>query len=146
MTSTTNFFKRIFNLRKAAKKNPDWARVEEPDTIARPAVFGIFGMLIAGFSVLAAILIMTTSPIEMIARFLASFNSTLAFPELYAAFGAALIALCDLVVATVFMMFAPADHDDIVEMISDLDANMQERIVELEASFNEKLSAIERQQ
>jgi hypothetical protein len=52
------------------------------------------------------------------------------------------IVMVDLMVATIFMFFSTADNDDVIEMISDLDANFQERIVELENSFNEKLENI----
>lgn len=139
MTTQTNIFKRIVTNMKAKKKNPDWGRVEEPDTIARPAVYAVFGILIVGFSALAAFIVMTSSPLESIALFLASFNSELSFTELYAAFGAAVIVLVDLVVMTLFMLLAPADNDDLVEMIGDLDDNTQERFVELEHNMNEKL-------
>lgn len=144
MTTQTNIFKRFITAMKTRKKNPDWARVEEPDQIARPAMYAIFGVLIAGFSMLTAfIIVMTNDPILLIAQFLSSFGSD--FASVYAAFGAAVIALCDLFVATLFMLLAPADNDDVVEMISDLDANVQERIVEMEQSFNEKLEAIKRE-
>jgi hypothetical protein len=142
MTTQTNIFKRIVANVKAKRKNPDWARVEEPDTIARPAVYAVFGILIVGFSALAAFIVMTSSPLEAIALFLASFNSDLPFTELYAAFGAAVIVLVDLVVMTLFMLLAPADNDDLVEMISDLDANTQERFIELENTINEKLHSL----
>jgi len=142
MATTTNIFKRFTSTLKNKKKNPDWARVDEPDSIARPAVFAIFGVMIAAFSVLMAFAVMTTSPAHVVASFLVSLHSELSFTQLYAAFGGALIVMIDLVVTTIFMMFSPADNDDIVEMLSDLDANVQERIVELEQSFNEKLNEI----
>ena len=142
MATTTNLFKRFAVSLKNKKKNPEWARVDEPDTIARPAVFAVFGMLIIAFTVLMAFIVMTTSPVHAVAAFLASLPSSLPFNQLYAAFGAALIVLIDLVVMTLFMLLSPADNDDLVEMISDLDANLQERIVELEHSFNEKLQTL----
>lgn len=141
MTTQTNPLKRFFASVKTRKKNPDWARVEEPDQIARPAMYAIFGVLITGFSMLTAFIVMTNDPIVLIAGFLSSFGSD--FASVYAAFGAALIALCDLFVATLFMLLAPADNDDVVEMISDLDANIQERIVELENNFNERIDRVE---
>lgn len=142
MATTTNLFKRFAVSLKNKKKNPEWARVDEPDTIARPAVFAVFGMLIIAFTVLLAFIVMTTSPVHAVAAFLASLHSSLPFNQLYAAFGAALIVMIDLVVMTLFMLLSPADNDDLVEMISDLDANLQERIVELENSVNEKLEVI----
>ncbi len=142
MTASTNLFKRIAVSLKSKKKNPDWARVEEPDAIARPALFAIFGMVIIGFSVLTAFVVMTSSPAYVIASFLVSLNSDIPFPQLYAAFGAALIVMIDLVVMTIFLMFAPADNDDIIEMISDLDSNTQERLVELEQSVGMKVDEL----
>ncbi len=140
--ATINIFKRLAVTFKSKKKNPDWARVDEPDSIARPAVFAIFGMLIIAFSVLMAFVVMTSSPVYVVASFLVSLHSTLPFTQLYATFGGALIVMIDLVVMTIFLMFSPADNDDLVEMISDMDANTQERFVELENTFNEKLNAL----
>lgn len=141
MTTQINFFKRLFAARPR-KKNPDWARVEEPDTIARPAMFAIFGVLITGFSMLAAFIVMTSDPIVLIAQFLASFGDD--FTSIYAAFGAALIALVNLFIVTLFMFMAPADNDDVVEMISDLDANTQERFVEMENTIVQHCTSIEK--
>lgn len=143
MTATT-FFKRLITPRK--NKNPDWARVEEPDTIVKPVWLGIVGMVIAAFSMLAAWNVMTVSPIEWIATFLVSLNSEMPFDQLYAAFTSAVIVLVDLLVITIFMFFSTPDNDDVIEMISDLDSNIQERIVELENSFNEKLEAFKNDQ
>lgn len=136
--TTTNIFKR--------KKNPEWARINEPDEVAKPLVYGIFGVFIMAFSVLAAFNVLTISPVHWVAHFLASFNSDLPFDYQLAALGAALIVLIDLVVLTVFLMFAPADNNELADMISELDDNTQERIVELEQTFNEKLDEIKRNQ
>jgi hypothetical protein len=138
--TATNIFKRLAARNK--NKNPDWARVEEPDTIVKPVWIGVVGLVIAAFSMLAAWNVMTISPIDWIAYFLVSLHSTMPFTQLYAAFTSAVIVMVDLMVATIFMFFSTADNDDVIEMISDLDANFQERIVELENSFNEKLENI----
>jgi hypothetical protein len=138
--TATNIFKRLAARNK--NKNPDWARVEEPDTIVKPVWIGVVGLVIAAFSMLAAWNVMTISPIDWIAYFLVSLHSTMPFTQLYAAFTSAVIVMVDLMVATIFMFFSTADNDDVIEMISDLDANFQERIVEHENSFNEKLENI----
>jgi hypothetical protein len=140
--ATTNIFKRIFT----RKKNPDWARINEPDEVAKPVVYGLFGVFIMAFSVLAAFNMLTVSPVHWVAYFLASFNSDLPFNYQLAAFGAALIVLIDLVVLTVFLMFAPADNSELADMISELDNNTQERLVELEHTFSEQLDEIKRNQ
>lgn len=137
METQNNILKRFF---AGKKKNPDWARVEEPDTIIKPVTFAVFGVLITAFLVLLTYSMMMNSPIEMIAYFLASFDGE--FNELYASFGVALIVLTNLLVTVLFMFFAPADNDDLVEMISDMDANTQERLVELENSVTEHLNRI----
>jgi hypothetical protein len=142
MATTTfkTFFKRI----AARKKNPDWARVEEPDEIIKPVLFGIVGMTIAAFSMMAAWTMMTISPMEWIASFLVSLHSDLPFEKLYATFASAVIVLVDLLIMIVFIFFGTPDNGDVIEMISDLDSNTQERIVELDNTLNEKLDAIKR--
>lgn len=140
MATQTNLFKRLFTAKKSAKKNPDWARVEEPDTILKPVTFAVFGVLITSFLVILTYSMMMNSPIEMIAYFLASFDGE--FNELYASFAVALIVLTNLLVTVLFMFFSPADNDDIVEMLRDLDANFQERMVEHEQNTSEHLNRI----
>lgn len=142
--ATTNIFKRIFT----RKKNPDWARINEPDEVTKPLVYALFGMVFMSFSALVAlnVLTMPMSPVHWVAYFLASFNSDLPFNYQLAAFGAALIVLIDLFVLTVFLMFAPADNSELADMISKLDDNTQERFVELEHTFIERLDEIKRNQ
>lgn len=142
--TATNIFKRLIEKKK--NKNPDWARVEEPDTIVKPVWLGIVGLVIAAFSMLAAWNVMIASPISWIAYFLISLHSDMPFTQLYAAFTSAVIVLVDLVVITIFMFFSTADNDDVIEMISDLDANFQERIVELDNGINQKLDDIKTNQ
>lgn len=137
MATQTSIFKRIFNNKK---KNPDWARVEEPDTFLQASLFGVIGVVITAFLVLLAYSLMMNSPIEMIAYYLASFDGE--FNELYASFGVAIIVLTNLFVTVLFMFFAPVSNDDIIEMIADLDANTQERFVELENNVTEHLNRI----
>jgi hypothetical protein len=139
-----NIFTRIREWKKNRKKNPDWARVEEPETILRDAQIVIYGIVITAFLVLAAWTVMIASPVQWIARFLSSLHSPLPFDQLYASFGISVIVLINVFVTVVWVMFGQASHDDIVEMISDMDSNTQERIVELENSVNEKLEAIHR--
>lgn len=144
---TTNLFKNFLvrvKKNQSKKKNQDWARVEEPDTIIKPMMYLLVAIVIAGFSMLAAFQLMTKSPIEMIAYFLVSLHSDLPFEQLYAAFGSALIAMIDLTVMSLFLFLPSLENDDVIEMISDLDANIQERIVEFESSINERLDAITR--
>jgi hypothetical protein len=140
MATQTNLFKRLFTVKKSAKKNPDWARVEEPETTLQSATIAVFGVTITAFLVILTYSMMMNSPIEMIAYFLASFDGE--FNELYASFAVAIIVLTNLFVTVMFMFFAPVSNDDIVEMISDLDSNTQERLVELEHNVTEHLNHI----
>lgn len=138
-----NILKRFFV--KPAKKNPDWARIEEPNTIIQPVQVGVIGVVITAFCMLFAYSVMTNSLMEWIAYYLVQLqlNNPLAtFTELYAAFTVAIVFFAHLLVTVWFLFFMPASNDDIVEMISDLDSNTQERIVELENTFNEKLDRI----
>lgn len=142
-----NIFKRLFT--KSEKKNPDWARIEEPDTIIQPVQVGVIGVVITAFCMLFAYSVMTNSLMEWIASYLVqmqSNNPTATFTDLYAAFTAAIVFFAHLLVTVWFLFFMSASNDDIVEMISDLDSNTQERIVELDNTLNEKLDTIIRNQ
>lgn len=138
--TTINLFKRF--AKKDRKKNPDWSRIEEPDEIVKPMLIGIIGIVIAAFSMMTAWNVMTTSPTVWIATFLASLNSPLPFPQLYATFASAVIVMIDLFVTTIYIFFNVPGNEDVIEMISDLDSNIQERIVELENGLNQKIDAI----
>src|SRR5689334_5733732 len=139
-----NFFTRIRASLKNRKKNPDWARVEEPDMIMRPVQFIIMSLILISFLMLFAIYLMNGNLVQWVAAFLFSLNSPLSFTELYAAFSAAIVFLICFPVMLLLILTMQPDNDDIVEMMSDLDANFQERIVELENNVNEKLDAIKR--
>lgn len=139
-----NIFSRIKLALKNKKKNSDWARVDEPDTFLKSFEFAIYGLFITAFLMLLAWAFMINDPVHWIAQLLASTNTPAPFAERYASFGAALIFLVNLVVTIVFIMFANPDHSDIVEMISDLDSNFQERIVELDNKVSERLDEITR--
>jgi hypothetical protein len=139
-----NIFTRIRAALKNKKKNPDWARVDEPETLLMGSQYAIFGVMITAFLVIIAWTAMIGDPIQWIAHFLFTLNSTLPFDQLLASFGGALIVLINMLVTVIFILFAPASNDDIVEMVSDLDANIQERIVEFESGVNERLDEIKR--
>lgn len=142
MATTSTLIKRFVSMRKNKQKNPDWARVEEPDTIIRPATFGVFGLVVVALSVWLAWIVMTTSPIDAIANFLVSLHSDMPFTQLYAAFASALIVMIDLLVMTIFLFFSNAGNDDVIEMIRDLDTNTQERLVEFENTMREKFNGL----
>lgn len=137
-----NNLSKIFAALKNKKKNPDWARIEEPDVLLKNFEYVIYGVVITAFLVLLTWGVMSASPIIWIAQFLASLNSSLPFEQQLAAFGAAVIILINMLLTVIFMIFAPASNDDVVEMVSDLDGNIQDRIVELENTFNEQLNSI----
>jgi low affinity Fe/Cu permease len=139
-----NFLARIRAALKNRKKNPDWARVDEPETLLKGSQFAIFGVMITAFLVIITWTVMIGDPVQWIAHFLFALHSPLPFNQLLASFGVAVIVLINMLVTVIFILFAPVNNDDIVEMISDLDANIQERIVELENGTNEKLDEIKR--
>jgi low affinity Fe/Cu permease len=131
------------NLKKK-KKNPDWARVEEPDMIVRPFTFIVVATILTAFLMLFTMNIMNGSLVYWAASFLTSLHSPLPFTQLYASFGVAIVFFaCFVFILLVSIQMQP-DNDDIVEMISDLDANIQERIVELDNKIDEKFDAITR--
>jgi hypothetical protein len=142
---TTLTLSRLRTIIKARKKNPNWARVDEPDNILPSFTIMIFGLIMSAFSMMLVYLFMTGQIETWIANFLAAQKTSLAFDELYAVFTAALVFLIDLLILFALALFRVPDGDDIVEMISDLDENLQERIVELENTVSQKLDRIERE-
>jgi hypothetical protein len=140
MTTATNFFKRLI-ARKDAKKNPDWARVEEPDRFDM-VTLSLIGIIITAFLILLAQIVLTNNMVEVTAYYLASFDTAMTFNERLAALGVGLITFINLFITMIFVLFAPVSNDDIVEMISDMDANTQERFVELENNVTEHLNRI----
>ncbi len=138
MATQTSIFKRFFN---SKKKNSDWARVEEPDRFDMVSL-SIVGIVLTAFLMMLAQFMMTNNIVELIARYLASFDVPLTFNERLAVLGMGLIVFINLLITLIFVFFAPVSNDDIVEMLSDLDANFQERLVEHEASTTEHLNRI----
>jgi hypothetical protein len=150
MTTTTqekvsgNIFTRIRTALKNRRKNPDWARVDEPETLLMGSQYAIFGVMITAFLIIITWTVMIGDPVQWVAHFLIALNSPLPFNQQLASFGAAVIVLINMLVTVIFILFAPASNDDVVEMISDLDANIQDRIVEFENGVNERLDEIKR--
>lgn len=136
------FKSRVISFLKRRKKNPDWARVDEPDNILPSFMIMIFGFIVSVLSMMAAYSFMTGALENWIASFLAAQTTDLPFNQLYAAFTAVLVLLIDFLILFALSVFRVADHDDIVEMVSDLDENIQERIVELENTLTERLDRI----
>jgi predicted PurR-regulated permease PerM len=130
---------------KTRKKNPDWARVDEPDNILPSFTIMIFGLILAVIWAMVAYAFMTGQIESAIAHILAAQKTDLTFDQLYAAFTSVVILLISIFVLFALSLFRVADNDDIVEMISDLDENVQERIVELESNVTERLERIERE-
>lgn len=141
-----HFVKFLVNMRaklKGRKKNPDWARVDEPDNILPSMMMFVVGFFVTVGMAMLAYVIMNESLAVWIGTFIALQHSALPFADQLAAFTAVVIVLLNVVIITAFAILRPADGDDIVEMLSDLDENTQERIVELEHTVDERIARIE---
>ena len=124
------------------KKNADWARIEEPDSLLRGIFLSVVVLLLTGFfSALAMNLLI--SPDDALMRF-ASWLKIYGndFNAAYASFSIALISLINMLLLVVFLVFGHSDEDDVVEMLSDLDAAINERLAEVEHTINERLDDI----
>jgi len=131
--------------KRQARSKRLWARVEEPDQIIRPFWFGLFTLV---FTALASMMIYNLftvdgGPVTWIASLLATTANGSQYSQVYAAFGIALISLINLTIYSVYAFFAHADEDDVIEMISDLDANIQERLTEIENGITTRLDKID---
>lgn len=131
---------------KRHKKNPDWARIQEPDTFIPPFVLLIFTLVITASAGMINYAFAEPGTLErMIAAYLAPFIAVgdQSFAQVYAVFTFATLAIIESLVFTFIAILQPPDNDDLAEMIRDLDDNTQERIVELEHTMDERLSHIE---
>lgn len=143
MTSFTQSLTRIGSLIKGRKKNPDWSRVDEPDNILPSFNMFIVGFIVNVFLMMLAYVIMNDTLAVWIGTFLAMQHLPYPFEDQLAAFTAVVILFFNLIVIMFASITREPGGDDVVEMISDLDANTQERIVELEHTIDERLRRIE---
>lgn len=128
---------------KGRKKNPDWSRVDEPDNILPSFMMFIVGFFVTIALAMFAYAFMNDSLAVWIGTFLALQHSALPFVDQLAAFTAIVIVLLNVIIITAFAILRPADGDDLVEMISDLDENINERIAEFEHTVDERIRLIE---
>lgn len=133
MTTLAFRIKSILNrLGTGKKKNADWARIEEPDTLLRGVFLSVAVLVITGlFSALAMnFLVSPDDALIRFALFLKGYGNN--FSTTYANFSIALITLINLTLLVIFIVLGHSDEDDVIEMISDLDAAFNERLSEME--------------
>jgi hypothetical protein len=141
MSTLTSRFKSFIANRKQ-NKNPDWARIEEPENFLKNTFLTVIVLVLTGlFGALAANIL--ASPDEAMLRFvqfLRGYGTD--FDKVYASFSVALIAMINLLLLVIFIVFGHSDEDDVVEMLSDFDAAINERIAEVEHTITERLDDI----
>ncbi len=135
--------KRVKARNARRKKNPDWSRVEEPDNILPSFMYYIVGVPLTGVLMMIAYSIMNGSLAVWIGTYLATLQGNLSFDDRLAGFTAVIILLINLVVIFAYSLNRVPDGDDIVEMISDHDENINERIAELERTMDDRMRVIE---
>ena len=149
MATQTKSFPWLDKLRSTLKgrkaKGRDNIERSEPDEIIPAVVDVVSGVFLTAFFMMLAYSFMNGSLAEQIGTFLASQHSPLPFDEQLAAFTAAVIALCNLVVISAIMVTRTADNDDVVEVINDLGDQIDERFVEFENRIDERLHNIEQE-
>lgn len=143
MTTLPLQLSRFKTFLKTRKKNPDWARVDEPDNILPSFMIMVIGLALSVASAFFAYAFMTGQIETALAKILIQMNGD--YEQNYATLTAVLIVFIQLVIAFGTSLFRVPDGDDLVEMISDLDENHQERLVELENKIDERLGKIERE-
>jgi hypothetical protein len=132
----------LIKANRNVKKNKDWARIEEPDNFLKNVFITIIVMVLTGLFGSLALNILA-SPDEAMLRFvqfLRSYGSD--FNTVYASFSVALLAMINVLLLVIFIVFGHSDEDDVVEMLSDFDAAINERIAEVEHTINERLDDI----
>jgi len=139
------FFKRTKALNAKRKKNPDWSRIDAPDTFLQPFVLLMFVLFISVFAGMANYAFAEPGSLEYdIARFLVPFiEPGQSFYQVYAVFTFAVLVLVELVVYSLMAVMGEPDHHDIIGMITDLDCNTQDRIAELERTVDDRMRVLE---
>lgn len=141
MTTITQRFRSLIANRKQ-NKNPDWARIEEPENFLKNVELTFIVLIITGLfgSLAMHFLASPADAVTGFANFLHQYGDD--FNKVYASFSVALLAMVNLLLLVIFILFGHSDEDDVVEMLADFDAAFNERIAEVEQSVNEKLDTI----
>ncbi len=127
-------------LKKSAKNNPDWARVDEPDFILPSLMYYVIGIPLISALAVFAYTTLNGSLADTIARLLMPLAGS--FEERLALLAAGIVIMIGLMVTLFASITHKPDGDDIVEMLSDLDENAQSHITAVEESINQRIDAL----
>lgn len=140
------FTKRL-QMRNSKRKNPDWSRIDEPDTFLQPFVLLMFTLAITAFAGMVNFAFAEPGSLETsIAEFLTPYvTAGRPFYQVYGAFTFALLAIVEAAAYMFIAIMGEPDHHGIVGMIDDLDVNTQDRIAELDKDLQDRLDQISAQ-
>lgn len=124
-------------LKKSAEKNPDWARVDEPDFILPSLMYYVIGIPLISALAVFAYVTLNGSLADTLARLLMPLAGS--FEERLALLAAGIVIMIGLMVTLFVSITHKPDGDDLVEMISDLDENIQEHLAEVEENVNKRI-------
>lgn len=127
-------------LKKSAEKNPNWARVDEPDFILPSLMYYVIGIPLISVLAMFAYATLNGSLADFIARLLMSLAGS--FEERLALLATGIVIMIGVMVTLFVSITHKPDGDDLVEMISDLDKNTQEHLAEVEESVNQRIDAL----
>lgn len=131
---------RALRIKQSEKKNPDWARVDEPDFILPSMMYYVVGIPLIVTLAMLSYAIINGSLAGIIAALIAPLNGSLT--ERMGVFAAGTITMIGVMVTLFMSITHKPDGDDLVEMISDLDENIQEHLAEVEENVNKRIDAL----
>lgn len=119
-------------VRKRRRAADDNIERHEPDRIIPVFMDFLFGIVITAMLAMLAYSFMNGSMANWIANFLAAQDNAFTFEERFAAFTAILIVLTNMVIIFGIALTRVPDNEDVIETISDLGEEIDERFAEFE--------------
>jgi hypothetical protein len=114
----------------------------EPDEFLQAFEDYFFGIVVITFAMMITYTVTNGSMAEWIGTFLAAQDNSFSYTERLAAFSAVLVLLIGMVVVFGIALNRVPDNDQVIDAIGDQSDELNERFVELENRFDEKLETI----
>lgn len=131
---------RALRIQRSKAKNPDWARVDEPDFILPSLMYYVIGIPLISVLAMFTYVSLNGSLADSIAPLLLPLSGP--FEERLALFAAGVVIMLGVMVTLFVSITHKPDGDDLVEMMSDLDENIQEHLAEVEENVNKRIDSL----
>lgn len=134
------FIARALRIKRSKARNPDWARVDEPDFILPSLMYYVIGVPLIPVLAMLAYAVLNGSLADSIAPLLLPLAGP--FEERLALFAAGVVIMLGVMVTLFVSITHKPDGDDLVEMLSDHDENILERLAEVEETINKRIDSL----